>query len=197
MITFFETNYWIGENSIIKENTCENDESIAISLKKRKETYNINSTVISHFSSILYSPRIGNDLIAKIMSKEISNYNLSGILTFEIEYFLTPADFEKHISKRYSKGFKLLRLSPKTHRYSIGTLNFKRFYEVLNYHKFPIIIGLGELDITGNKNIDWDIISIISSKFENILIIIDGQDLKLNFLTVISSRSCKTTRISM
>lgn len=199
MINFFDTNYWVGEYSQTKENILSSND-LTKSLLERKKIYNILGTALSHFNSI-FSPETGNDSISELLiKKDITSYDMYGVLTFEMNYLIHQESFKESLIKRYMQGFKIIRLCPKTQKYSIGISGFKKFYEVLNYYKFPVFVGLGELDITGNKDIEWDKIYRVADKFKNIPIIIDGQDLKLNFFNsylIPLLEKCKNIYVNM
>ena len=96
----------------------------------------------------------------------------------ENDYFRYPDNFENELKRRFKQGFKIIRLYPKTHKYPIDTMCFKKFYEVLNHCNFPIMISLNELDITANKYIEWEKILKIAGTYENIPVIIDGDNSK-------------------
>ncbi len=92
----------------------------------------------------------------------------------EQDYFHEPGSFKKSLVSRYGQGFRILRLFPKAHKYPFEARGFSKFYQVLDYFSFPVMISIDELDITGNKNIEWERILEIADKYKNIPIIIDG-----------------------
>ncbi len=101
-----------------------------------------------------------------------------GVLFMEQDYFFNPRGFGNWLKKNYDNGFRLLKISPKTHKYPFESNLFSYFYEVLDSCNFPLMINLEELDITGNKNIEWDKIADIANIFENMPIIIEGGQAK-------------------
>ncbi len=173
-INYYDSSIWIGENNYSKKLTIP-DDSLRKLLSDRKRNFNITGNLITHHISFFYYPRVGNDILANIISDEdLGEYELNGAMAMEQDYFSEPAGFEKGLKSRYQQGFRILRLFPRTHKYPFETGGFGKFYEVLDYHRFPVMISLEEIDITGNKNIEWERILEISAMFTKIPIIIDG-----------------------
>ena len=173
-IEFYDTNIWIGENNYSEKLTVP-DSSIKALLSDRKKNFNITGNLITHHMSYFYYPRAGNDILACIIADEDpGEYGLSGAMAMEQDYFSVPADFEKGLKSRHQQGFKVLRLFPHTHKYPFEAGGFSKFYKVLDSHRFPVMISLDEIDITGNKNIEWERILENAASFTNIPFIIDG-----------------------
>lgn len=177
-IDFYDTNFWIGENYLSKKNNNP-IEKLNIILNENKKSHSITGVNVSSFLSYYYHAKTGNNLVAEIISnnQEIK-VEKSGSLVMEQEYLNEPENFEAELLKRYEQGFKILRLFPKTHKYPYEVNMFKRFYEICNYLSFPVMISLDELDITGNKQIEWFKILEITEKFNNVPLIIDGGNSK-------------------
>jgi len=173
-IKFYDINFWIGENYLSKKFSIP-DTSLAKILEKRKDKFNIIGTLITHFISYFYNPRIGNDIVSGLLSNnDIMDFDLDGTMVMEQDYFYEPGSFEKGLLSRYDQGFRILRLFPRSHKYPFEIIGFGKFYEVLNHYSFPVMISLDEIDITGNKNIEWEKILEIAGKYKDIPIIIDG-----------------------
>lgn len=173
-IGFYDASLWIGENNYPEKLTIP-DNSIKKLLSGRKKNFNIIGNLITHRISYFYYPRVGNNILANIIADEdLSDYELNGAMAMEQDYFSRPAGFENGLESRYKQGFRVLRLFPCTHKYPFELTGFGKFYEVLDYHHFPTMISLDEIDITGNKNIEWERILKIAARFKNIPLIIDG-----------------------
>lgn len=173
-IEFFDINFWLGENYISKKYTLFEEDACEI-LLKRKEDNKINFTLISNFLSYFYNPKAGNDLTSELIAKdEFKQAGASGVLFMEQDFFFNPGGFESWLHKRYERGFRLLKLLPKTHKYPFELSLFNPFYEILNSYNFPVMINIDELDITGNKNIEWDKLAEIADLYDNMPIIIEG-----------------------
>ncbi len=174
-IKIWDCNFWVGNNNISKKNSVM-ESSLGELLESRSKKYHIVRTLMSHFDSLYYSPRHGNDNAASIVRKFPEQ--LYGILFLEQELFFNPLDFYPFIKKRFGQGFKMLRLLPKSHKYPFEKELMKGFYEVLNQLRFPLLISIDEIDLTGNKAIEWDKILMIADCFQDIPIILDGADSK-------------------
>lgn len=174
-LKFVDANTWIGENYLSREYSIE-DENLAGLLGQRIKKYNIAGSIISHHLSLFYWPRQGNDLLAAKL-KEARGDNFGAIL-FEQEYFCEPHLFEKGIKDRYAQGFRIVRLFPKSNKYPFEARLMSKFYEVLDHYSFPAMIGLDEIDVTGNKAIQWERLADIAERFSSMPLIIDGQNSK-------------------
>jgi len=173
-IEFFDSNFWFGENYLSSKYTLLEDDAIKI-LIKRKEDLNITHTLITNLLGFYSNPKVGNDQISRILVKEdFKLVGAFGVLFMEHEYFFKTTSFGNWIEKKHKEGFRLLRLAPKTHKYSYDASLFNSFYDILNYYNFPIIINIEEMDITGNKDIEWEKLIQIANSYENIPIILDG-----------------------
>jgi|GEM_PF-1047050 len=198
-IEFFDTNFWIGENNLSEKYTSD-DESAAKAIAERAEKYNITATLVTHFNSLFCSPETGNDLLACFL-KQVNgfrnvtpvkkslkdtgykesgpgNFICNGVLFMEFEYFKSPGIFRSQLKRRYEEGFRCIRLLPKSHKYPFEATLLKHIYEVLNDCRFPVMISIDEMDITGDKYIEWMKILHVAGSFGNMPIIIDGGNSK-------------------
>lgn len=62
----------------------------------------------------------------------------------EQDYFSEPGSFKEGLLSRYRHGFRVLRLFPKSHKYPFEAALFSKFYHILNYFNFPVMIGIDE-----------------------------------------------------
>ena len=132
--------------------------------------------LLTSFYSFYCDPVEGDLKLEKIL-KSLKPH-LFGNLIFPNYYIMHQNDFEDYLSVKYKSGFRCTRLYPKMHKYSIDVWAFEHILSVLNKFRFPVMISLDELDITGNKAIDWSILFKISNKFKNIPMIVDGGNSK-------------------
>ena len=91
---------------------------------------------------------------------------------------MNPFEFEKSLLNRIREGFKLMRLFPKSQKYPYDAQLLRSIYEILDNYSFPVMISLDELDITGDKQIEWSNILEIANRYENIPLIVDGGNSK-------------------
>jgi hypothetical protein len=175
-IDFFDCNSWIGQNYLDLRYSVDEKKVKGIIEDKLKK-YNIKGNIISHHASLFYWPREGNNILSNIL-KSMDNQNTYGAMLMEHEYISNPEEFETGLKKRFHEGFRVLKLFPKSNKYPFEVRLFSKFYEILNYYRFPVMIGLEEIDITGNKNIEWEKIADISINYKQLPILIDGQNSK-------------------
>ena len=181
LLNFHDTNFWIGENNLSKKHSVEESSLLDILIQRKRE-HGITGTAVTHFNSFFYYPSSGNDLLAGIIQEinagRESDLSICGVMLLEQEYLSNPFEFEKKLLDRIREGFKLLRLVPKSHKYPYDLRLLKGIYEILENYSFPVMISLDELDITGDKQIEWGNILEIANKYENIPMIVDGGNSK-------------------
>jgi len=123
-IRFYDINFWIGENYLSKKFNIP-DTRLSKILEERRNEFNITGTLITHFNSYFYYPRIGNDIVSGLLSKnDILDFDLDGMMVMEQDYFYEPESFEKGLISRYDQGFRALRLFPRSHKYPFEILGF-------------------------------------------------------------------------
>ena len=174
-IEFFDTNFWIGENNLSEKYTSD-DESAAKAIAWRAKKYNITADLVTHFNSLFVSPEKGNDLLSCFLKQAndfrnenpikkslkdaeyaiagAKNTDCKGVLFMEFDYFKSPEIFKSQLKKRYNEGFRCIRLLPKSHKYPFEATLLKHVYQVLDDCRFPVMISIDEMDITGDKYIE-------------------------------------------
>jgi hypothetical protein len=173
-IEVYDCNFWIG-NNYLNNRLSGAEEQLKEYIQYLKIGKTRPNIIISNFFSLFYDPIEGDSRVESIIKDE---GELSGGLFFPDQFVLNKNGFEKYLIQKHGSGFKFLRLLPKTHKYSIEPWAFSFFYSILEDHHFPVMINLEELDITGNKTIEWKTLYEISNKFPELPIIIDGGNSK-------------------
>jgi predicted TIM-barrel fold metal-dependent hydrolase len=139
-------------------------------------TVSNNSTIIlTNMLSVFYDPVEGDNRTAELIGRHSFT---KGCLVFPNSFIGNEQDFEKYLAGRFKEGFRILRLYPRSHKYIIEPWAFKMVFKILEKFAFPVLISLDELDITGNKAVDWDIIYRIAGKYPRIPFILDGGNSK-------------------
>ncbi|MGM0365965.1 MAG: amidohydrolase family protein [Actinomycetota bacterium] len=174
-LKFFDASSWIGENYLSRAYSVD-DGNMAGLFSQRRKKYNIEANIVAHHLSLFYWPREGNDLLAQKIKE--AGENIFGAMLFEQEYFSEPGLFKEGLRQRFGQGFRVVKLFPKSNKYPFGARLMAPFYKVLDYYRFPVMIGLDEIDITANKAIQWDSLAEIAERFKNMPLIIDGQGAK-------------------
>lgn len=174
-LKIWDGHFWIGQDNLSQKRSVPESRLPAL-IQGRKEQYHIEKTFFSHFDGLYYSPKHGNDTAAALLKTYPED--LFGILFFEQHLLKDPDCFRPFIQKRFQEGFRILKLLPKSHKYPFEKNLMHAFYETLDALRFPVMIGLDELDITGNKQIEWDKVQVIAQTYEQMPIILDGGDSK-------------------
>ncbi len=169
-----DCNFWFGTNYLSQELSVDMGKLNNYSgyLSKNVKTP---ITAISSYFSLYVDPIDGDNMLTDLIN---SKQSLIGSMIFPNYFISREKDFDKYLKKKYSEKFKFCRLYPKTHKYLIDNCSFKKIYFFLNKYCFPTIINLDEIDVTGNKAINWQMISDISRQYPDIPIIIDGGNSK-------------------
>jgi predicted TIM-barrel fold metal-dependent hydrolase len=169
-----DLNFWYGINHLNNQLTVEKDDigSCIQYLTSEKIQPLI---IISSFFSLFYEPVRGDDQLAEVIR---DREGLAGSMFFPNFLFSAKKEFGNYLKKRSKEGFKIMRLAPKSHKYCIDNWAFSYFYSILQDQRMPLIINLEELDVTGNKAIEWKILFEISDKFPELPVIVDGGNSK-------------------
>lgn len=169
-----DCNFWFGTNYLSQELSVDtvkiNDYTGYLGTNTKTPTI-----AVSSYFSLYMDPIDGDNMLTDLIN---SNQSLVGSMIFPNYFISREQDFDKYLKKKYSEKFKFCRLYPKTHKYMIDDCVFGKIYFFLNKYRFPIIINLDEIDITGNKAINWQLISDISQQHPDIPLIIDGGNSK-------------------
>ena len=169
-----DCNFWFGTNYLSRELSVDTGKlnSYLGYLRTNVKTPMI---ATSSYFSLYGDPIDGDNMLTDLLN---SNQSLIGSLIFPNYFISRENDFKKYLKKKYDEKFKFCRLYPRTHKYLIDNWAFKKIYFFLNKYCFPTIINLDEIDVTGNKAINWQLISDISQQYPDIPIIIDGGNSK-------------------
>jgi hypothetical protein len=169
-----DCNCYFGPNSI-SPGLSVSEENITAYHEDLGTVSNNSTIMLTNALSVFYDPVEGDDQVAESIGR--CNF-LKGCLVFPNYFIGNEPDFEKYLAGRFRQGFRILRLYPKSHKYSIDPWAFKDIFKILEKFAVPVLISLDELDITGNKAIDWDIIYRIAGEYPRIPFILDGGNSK-------------------
>jgi hypothetical protein len=135
------------------------------------EDNDISSLIVTNKLAIDYDWDIGNsELLNSNLFRNINGLFYSYVLTPDV-YF--TYDFGKYINKAYAEGVRLFRFFPKHHLFYINDDYMKKIFGILSEKKFPIMIDLKELDITGNKYFDINVLERILDENNEMPVILD------------------------
>lgn len=167
MIKFFDTNFWINSSFYNKEE----DESGIRKIKQIIAGNDISDLIVTNRLALDYDWNIGNgELLNSNLCKEIDNLYYCYILTPDV-YF--TYSFDKYLEKAFSDNVRLFRFFPKHQLFFINDYYMKKIFSILSKKKFPIMLDLKELDITGNKYFDINVLEKILDKNEEMPVILE------------------------
>ena len=173
-IQVYDCNFWIG-NNYFNSQLSVTEEQLDKYIQCLKTDKIKPIIIISNFFSLFYESMEGDAQVERMIKDD---GELGGSLFFPNQFVSNKNEFEEYLIQKYKSGFKFLRLLPRTHKYCIEPWAFSFFYSILENYRFPVMINLEELDITGNKAINWKILFEITNKFPELPIVIDGGNSK-------------------
>lgn len=167
MIKFFDSNFWV-KNSFAN---WKEKEAYIDKIKKIFEDNDISNLIVTNNLSLAYDWNIGNEELLNLnLQKEIKNLYYCYILTPDV-YF--TYDFDKYIKKAFEDSVKLFRFFPKHQLFYINDYYMKKIFKILSASKFPIMLDLKELDITGNKYFEISELERLLDKNEDMPVILE------------------------
>jgi predicted TIM-barrel fold metal-dependent hydrolase len=169
-----DCNCFFGRNSM-SPGLSVSEENIIAYHKDLKTVSKSSTIILTNTLSVFYDPVEGDNHIAELIGRHSF---LKGCLVFPNYFIGNEQDFETYLAGRFREGFRIIRLYPKSHRYSIEPWAFKNIFKILEKSAVPVLVSLDELDITGNKAIDWDIIYRNAMEYPRIPFILDGGNSK-------------------
>jgi len=167
MINFFDSNFWAPKGFFdIQE--------------KKQLVLNLNELLsYSNITNLIIANKLAHDFDWDIGNKQLSNSNLyQNMDNLYYSYILTPDayytyDFEKYVKKAFAEGVRIFRFFPKHHLYYINDYYMKKIFALFSRMKFPIMLDLKELDITGNKYFDIGVLERILDENSEMPIILE------------------------
>jgi len=140
-------------------------------IKRILEDNDISNLIVTNNISLVYDWDFGNrKLINSNLTSQKSNLYYCYILTPEV-YF--TYDLNKYLNKAYLDNVRLLRFFPKQQLFYINDYYMKKIFKLLSYKKFPIMLDLKELDVTGNKYFDINSLEELLNKNKNLPVILE------------------------
>jgi uncharacterized protein len=160
MIDFFDCKFWI------KETFSEYNK-----LKKLFSENNIKNAVVSNHLSLSYDWNIGNNYLT-------SNSSLVSDKSIYFCFLIAPEvcilkDLNKYFLECYDKKVRMFRFFPKSHIFKLNDYYMQKIFKILDNYRFPIMIDLKQLDITGNKYFDVCDIENILHKYSRMPFILE------------------------
>ncbi len=164
---FFDVNFWVKSSFYSKE---EVKNSIT-EIKRIINDNDISNLVITNKLALDYDWDIGNkELLNSNFYREIDGLYYSYILTPDA-YF--TYNFEEYVKKAFADGVRLFRFFPRHHLFYLNDYYMEKIFRLLSEMKFPVMIDLKELDITGNKYFEINVLEKILDENKEMPLILE------------------------
>jgi len=161
---FFDVNHWLGNDDHCfqdQEDSQANKEMIK-KIRKRFDQNNIKKCIITSKLALGYDWKTGNNsLLNTCLSKSMEGIYYGLVLNPDV-YF--RYDFIDYLKEAFKSDVRLLRIFPRSQLFYLNDHYMKSIYKILSEKKFPVMLDLKQLDITGNKYFDIDVLDKILSK---------------------------------
>ena len=159
MMDFFDVNYWLGNSEHCipgEKNSGQDGKGLIEKIKKSLDDNDIKKCIISSKLAYGYDWRTGNDLLLDTgLSENIEGLYYALALNPDA-YF--RYDFSKFLKEAHKKNVRLFRIFPRSQLFYLNDYYMRKIYKILSHQKFPVMLDLKQLDITGNKYFDIDVL---------------------------------------
>ncbi len=154
---FFDLNNWVdSKHYYLSSDLYEKKEKVRgiDDIKEKLGENDIAKAVVTSKMAVDYDWDVGNKKLLKTcLGEEIEGLHYGFILTPDAYY---TYDFSKYVKEAYKRKVRLFRVFPKRQLFYVNDYYMKKIYKVLAGYRFPVMIDLKQLDITGNKYFDID-----------------------------------------
>lgn len=175
MINFFDVNHWLDSNNYWLSSRLYDErekESGINKIKQKLRDKYITNLIITSKLALNYDWNIGNKkLLESNFSKNINNLYYSYVLNPDVSF---TYDFEEYLKKAYEDKVRLFRPFPKRQFFYLNDSYMKKIYRILSRSRFPIMLDLKQLDITGAKYFDIDVLEHVLDENKNMPVILEA-----------------------
>ena len=162
MIDFFDVNHWLGSSDQYLSSSLysnKDKEGGINNIRERLNDNDIKKVIITSKLALNYDWNTGNDkLLVSGLSQQIKDLYYCFVLNPDV-YF--TYDFNKYLMEAFQNKVRLFRLFPKSQLFYVNDHYMKELFKILSQKKFPVMLDLKQLDITGNKYFDIDVLERI------------------------------------
>ena len=174
MINFFDVNNWLGsEANFLTSNLYSNEDKKEVinNIRQRLDDNDIKKVIISSKLALNYDWNTGNDkLLESGLSQHIDDLFYCFVLNPDACF---TCDIDKYINEAFKKKVRLFRIFPRSQLFYINDYYMKKIYRILSEKRFPMMLDLKQLDITGNKYFDIDVLEHILDENKNMPFILE------------------------
>ncbi len=159
MTVFFDVNHWLGSSQhyiAARDGAAGGKKEIIENIKKRLGDNDIKKVILASKLASGYDWKTGNDrLLETGLSRDIEGLYYCLVLNPDA-YF--RYDFKSYLGQIYKKDVRLFRIFPRSQLFYLNDYYMKCIYRILSEKRFPVMLDLKQLDITGNKYFDIDVL---------------------------------------
>lgn len=159
MIDFFDVNHWLGkrQNYLASRMYSSSEKKAGIKdIRRLLDDNDIKKAIITNKFALSYEWKDGNEkLLESGLSGQIKGVFYSFVIAPEAIF---SYDFPRFLADAYKDGVRLFRVFPRSHLFYLNDYYMKKIYKVLSKAGFPLMLDLKQLDITGNKYFDIDVL---------------------------------------
>ena len=175
MMKFFDVNHWLGCSDYwLSSSLYEKDkkQQAIDGIRQKLQDNDITNAIITSNLAFNYDWKTGNDRLLKSnLTQNIDNLYYSYVLNPDV-YF--TYDFEEYLKKAYENKVRLFRPFPKKQFFYLNDFYMKKIYKILSKAKFPIMLDLKQLDITGAKYFDIDVLEHVLDENKDMPVILEA-----------------------
>jgi hypothetical protein len=173
-LSFFDSNYWLTESqywlSSSRYGKAEKTAEIA-RIRSHFADSDISKAIVTHKLSHAYDWNIGNEkLLASDLGRELENVYYSYALSPDAWWTF---DFDTYLKAAWQNKVRLFRVFPRTHFFYLNDAYMKRIYRCLSKARFPVMLDFKQLDVTGNKYFDVDVLERVLGENERMPFILE------------------------
>jgi len=171
---FFDANYWLDlKNSWLSSSLYTTEEKSAAidNIRSVLADNDIKSLIITSKLAQNYDWDTGNKrLLGSGLSNQLENA-FYGFVINPDAYF--TYDFDDYVKDAYLNKVRIFKVFPKRQLFYLNDSYMKKIYKTLSYKKFPLMLDLKQLDITGNKYFDIDVLESVLDENKDMPLILE------------------------
>ena len=175
MTRFFDANFWLAEPHYWLSSSLygEAEKRAEIrSIKRSLEANGISHAIVTHKLALGYDWNIGNEkLLSTHLCQEVENLYYAYVLAPDVSW---TYDFDTYLETAFRNKVRLFRFFPKNHFFYLNDAYTKKIFRSLSEKKLPIMLDLKQLDITGNKYFDIDVLERVLDENKDMPVILEA-----------------------
>ena len=161
---FFDANLWWDPSL----KACLRPQPDFDAFYKSLGALSVKKGILSLAECLKYDENTGNKRLKKIMA---GCKNLYGAMTLTADAFFLGRDITKTVDEMVEARAVIVRMFPRTHRYSFDKNALCELFSHLNRRRIPLMLWHAE--------VSWGVVESLFAEFPDMPVIIEGNDVKL------------------